>query len=94
MDVLFNIFVLVLCCGALALGASWLVDSAARIAYSLGISELVIGLTVVAFGTSAPEFAVTIAGAITGLLNPIARTTLAVFKILSNGNIVISAAFI
>ena len=46
-------------------GAGWLVDSAAQIAHSLNISDLVIGLTVVAFGTSAPEFAVTIRAAIT-----------------------------
>ena len=46
-------------------GADWLVDSAAQIAHSLNISDLVIGLTVVAFGTSAPEFAVTIRAAIT-----------------------------
>ncbi len=47
-------------------GADWLVDSAAEIAHSLKVSDLVIGLTVVAFGTSAPEFAVTISAAITG----------------------------
>ena len=35
-------------------GADWLVESAAEIAHSLKISDLVIGLTVVAFGTSAP----------------------------------------
>ena len=46
-------------------GADWLVDSAAQIAHSLNVSDLVIGLTVVAFGTSAPEFAVTIRAAIT-----------------------------
>jgi|TARA_B110000438_G_scaffold13518_1_gene13067 cation:H+ antiporter len=46
-------------------GADWLVDSAAEIAHSLKVSDLIIGLTVVAFGTSAPEFAVTISAAIT-----------------------------
>ena len=46
-------------------GADWLVDSAAEIAHSLKVSDLVIGLTVVAFGTSAPEFAVTISAAVT-----------------------------
>ncbi len=45
-------------------GADWLVDSAAEIAHSLKVSDLIIGLTVVAFGTSAPEFAVTISAAI------------------------------
>jgi len=47
-------------------GAKYLVESAGRIAESLGISELVIGLTVVAFGTSAPEFAVTVGAALKG----------------------------
>ena len=40
-------------------GADFFVASAARIARKLGMSELVIGLTIVAMGTSAPEFAVT-----------------------------------
>ena len=64
--ILNNIIVILFSCLALALGASWLVDSAARLARRLGISELVIGLTIVAFGTSAPEFAVTISGALKG----------------------------
>jgi len=46
-------------------GADWLVDSAAEIAHSFKVSDLIIGLTVVAFGTSAPEFAVTISAAFT-----------------------------
>ena len=41
-------------------------DSAAEIAHTLHVSDLVIGLTVVAFGTSAPEFAVTISAAFSG----------------------------
>lgn len=40
----------------IAQGAAWLVDAACRIAARLGVSRLVIGLTIVAFGTSAPEF--------------------------------------
>jgi cation:H+ antiporter len=47
-------------------GAQWLVDSAAQIAKRLGISELIIGLTIVALGTSAPEFAVTLIAAFKG----------------------------
>lgn len=39
----------------LTFGAEWLVRGASRIATSLGVSPLVIGLTVVAYGTSAPE---------------------------------------
>ena len=45
-------------------GAKYLVDSAGRIAGTLGVSDLVIGLTVVAVGTSAPEFAVTVGAAL------------------------------
>ncbi|MCA9108039.1 MAG: calcium/sodium antiporter [Pirellulaceae bacterium] len=41
-------------------GGDWLVRGATRIATFLGISPLVIGLTVVAFGTSAPELAVSV----------------------------------
>ncbi len=47
----------------LVLGAGWLVRGAAKLALSFGISPLVVGLTVVAFGTSAPELAVS-AGAV------------------------------
>jgi cation:H+ antiporter len=39
-------------------GADWLVDGASAVAKQFGISDLVIGLTVVAFGTSMPEFVV------------------------------------
>lgn len=47
-------------------GASWVVVSAAHIARKLGLSEVVIGLTIVAIGTSAPEFATSITAAIRG----------------------------
>lgn len=43
---------------ALVKGADWLVDGASAIAKRFGISDLVVGLTVVAFGTSMPEFVV------------------------------------
>lgn len=45
---------------ALVKGADWLVDGASAIAKHFGITDLVIGLTVVAFGTSMPEFVVNI----------------------------------
>lgn len=45
----------VLGCAGLALGAKWLVDGAIVIAENIGISERIIGLTVIAFGTSIPE---------------------------------------
>jgi cation:H+ antiporter len=47
-------------------GAELLVRGASRLAIAIGVSPLVVGLTVVAFGTSAPEFAVTIGAAYTG----------------------------
>ena len=49
----------------LTLGAEWLVRAASTVAARLGIAPIIIGLTVVAFGTSAPEFAVSIGGALT-----------------------------
>jgi cation:H+ antiporter len=39
-------------------GADWLVDGSCRLARSLGVSELIVGLTLVALGTSMPELAV------------------------------------
>lgn len=44
-------------CVALAFGASWLLDGAVGIATNFGVSEHVIGVTIVAFGTSVPELA-------------------------------------
>lgn len=51
---------------ALILGADVLVRGASRLALSLGISPLVVGLTVVAFGTSAPEAAVAVGAVLDG----------------------------
>jgi cation:H+ antiporter len=50
----------------LVYGAGWLVDGAVMIAKSLGVSELVIGLTIVAAGTSFPELATSVVAAIRG----------------------------
>ncbi|MBR2463542.1 MAG: calcium/sodium antiporter [Spirochaetaceae bacterium] len=47
-------------------GADWFVDGAASIAEKLGIPQLVIGLTIVAMGTSAPEAAVSLTAAFHG----------------------------
>lgn len=47
-------------------GADWLVSGASSIAANLKISPMVIGLTVVAFGTSAPELVVSLTGALAG----------------------------
>ena len=66
MNILYDILIIIACITTLWYGALLVVESASKIAIKLGISELVIGLTIVAFGTSAPEFAVTISAAIKG----------------------------
>ncbi len=66
MEIIIDIVIVIVTILLITKGAIWLVDSAVRIAHKIGISELVIGLTIVAFGTSAPEFAVTIISAING----------------------------
>lgn len=66
MEIITDVLIVIGTILLIAKGAMWLVDSAVRIAHKIGISELVIGLTIVAFGTSAPEFAVTIISAING----------------------------
>jgi len=52
--------------GLLALGADWLIDGAKAAALRLGIPPFVVGLTVLAFGTSAPEMAACVGMAIKG----------------------------
>lgn len=63
---LINVLIIAACIVGLWGGAVWVVESASRIAKRLGMSELVIGLTVVAIATSAPEFAVTVSAALRG----------------------------
>jgi cation:H+ antiporter len=52
--------------GLLVLGSQWLVDACVAFAKALGVSEMVIGLTIVAAGTSMPEVATSIMAAIRG----------------------------
>ncbi|MDC1141522.1 calcium/sodium antiporter [Planctomycetota bacterium] len=62
------IIILQLAGGVLGLhfGAEWLVSGSSRLALSFGVRPLIIGLTLVAFGTSAPELTVSMAGALSG----------------------------
>jgi cation:H+ antiporter len=64
------IYALMLFCLAgfllLYFGAEWLVKGSSSLARGLGITPIVIGLTVVAFGTSAPEFVVSLISSIKG----------------------------
>ena len=52
--------------GLIVLGADWLVEGASSIARRAGVSEFVIGLTIVGFGTSCPELVVSLTGALEG----------------------------
>lgn len=61
-----NILLLLVGLGLVVLGADWLVNGASSIARRAGISEFVIGLTIVGFGTSCPELVVSLTGAIEG----------------------------
>ena len=52
--------------GMLVLGSQWLVDGAVHVARAFGVSELVIGLTIIAAGTSLPEVATSVMAAVRG----------------------------
>lgn len=66
MELLLQIALLVIGFTMLVKGADYFVDGAAGIATKFGIPQLVVGLTIVAMGTSAPEAAVSITGALHG----------------------------
>lgn len=66
MNILIQLILLVIGFVLLMKGADWFVEGASRIADKFGISQLVIGLTIVAMGTSLPEAAVSIASALKG----------------------------
>ncbi|MBE0670327.1 MAG: calcium/sodium antiporter [Anaerolineales bacterium] len=61
-----NAVFIVIGLGLLVFGSNWLVESSVRIAKILGVSELIIGLTIVAVGTSLPEIATSVIAAIKG----------------------------
>lgn len=66
MDLLIQIALLAIGFFMLVKGADYFVDGAAGVATKFGIPQLVVGLTIVAMGTSAPEAAVSITGAMNG----------------------------
>ena len=66
MGILLQVILLAVGFFMLVKGADWFVDGAAGIAEKFGIPHLVIGLTIVAMGTSAPEAAVSITAALKG----------------------------
>ncbi len=81
-----NILFLIGGLAAIIIAANFLVDGASALAKRLGVSDLITGLTVVAFGTSAPELTVNIFSALDG------STDLAVGNIL--GSNIVNILFI
>ena len=61
-----NVFLVLIGLGLLVVGARWLVGAAVDVATALGVSELVVGLTIVAAGTSLPEVATSILATLRG----------------------------
>ncbi|MBQ8411545.1 MAG: calcium/sodium antiporter, partial [Ruminiclostridium sp.] len=66
MEILLQVGLLVLGFVMLIKGADWFVDGASGIASKLGVPQLVVGLTIVAMGTSLPEAAVSVTAALDG----------------------------
>lgn len=64
---LVTIAILVVSLVMVVTGADFLVDGASSIARKSGVSDFVIGLTIVGFGTSCPELVVSLTGAIQGI---------------------------
>lgn len=93
MEMLVSLLLLSLGFIMLVKGADWFVDGASGIAEKFGIPQLIIGLTIVAMGTSAPEAAVSITAAIKGnaditIGNIVGSNILNVFIILGISSII------
>ena len=65
-SVLFDLLLMLAGLALLVVGARWLVDASTAAARALGVSDLVIGLTIVAAGTSLPELATSVLAAMRG----------------------------
>ncbi len=61
-----TLFLFIVGLALLIFGAEWLIRGASNLALRFGISPLVVGLTIVAFGTSAPEIAISVGAALEG----------------------------
>ena len=88
--VVFDVFMMVVGIVIIVVGANWLLEGAVGLATDLGLSETLIGLTIVAIGTSAPEIATMIAATIKGeraiaVGNLIGSSTLNLTLILGSG---------
>lgn len=97
MEVLLQVLLVVVGFVMLVKGADWFVDGAAGIAERFGIPQLVIGLTIVAMGTSAPEAAVSISAAFKGTAditigNVVGSNILNVLVILGLTSVIVAVA--
>ena len=66
MSIILQLLILIIGFAFLIKGADWLVDGASSVASNFKVSKLLIGLTIVAFGTGAPELAVSFSSLISG----------------------------
>lgn len=66
MDILFWVVVIVISLAGLVKGSDWFVEAAEKIGFALGIPSFIIGVTIVAMGTSLPELASSIVAVFSG----------------------------
>lgn len=66
MDILINVVIFIVALAVLLKASDWFVDAAERIGLAFGIPHFIIGVTIVAFGTSLPELATSIAAVLAG----------------------------
>lgn len=66
MEILMYAGLFIVSLGVLLKASDWFIDSAEQIGLSLGVSPFIIGVTIVAFGTSLPELATSIASVLSG----------------------------
>jgi len=76
MDIIFWIFVFIASLALLVKSADWVVENAEKIALALKISPFIVAVTIVAIGTSLPELAFAIAGALKGTPEIVVSNTL------------------
>ncbi len=97
MEILIQVLLLVVGFVMLIKGADWFVDGASGIAEKFGVPQLVVGLTIVAMGTSAPEAAVSISAALKGnaaitIGNVVGSNILNIFIILGITSVIVAVA--
>ena len=97
MEMLLQVILLIVGFAMLVKGADWFVDGVSGIAERFGIPQLVIGLTIVAMGTSAPEAAVSITAALKGnaeitIGNIVGSNILNILIILGITSVIVSVA--